>query len=95
MLGYAPEPAVRPDERGDVTRFQYLLVKHSGRTVAQGGQIILIAVVVLVFLPQLPRFEPPSSTAAALAFTGGLAIVILGRLLESWGELKSRPTPRR
>ena len=72
-----------------MTRFQYLLAKHTGKTVAQGGQILMIAVVVLVVLPQLPRFEAPSTTAAALAFTGGLTIVVLGRLVEIWGELKA------
>ncbi len=74
-----------------MTRFQYLLLKHTGRTVAQGGLIILIAVVALVVLPLLPRFPAPSSTAAALAFTGGLGVVILGRLLEAWGEIRADP----
>ena len=72
-----------------MTRFQYLLVKHTGRATAQSGNIILIGVVALVLLPQLPRFEAPSTEAATLAFMAALAIVVLGRVLEAWGELRS------
>ncbi len=83
-------PSRSPDGRNErVTRYRYLLVKHTGRAVAQSAQYIMIGVVVLVVLPQLPRFAPPETGAAALAFTGALGVVIVGRALEFWGEIRA------
>ena len=73
-----------------MTRFQYLLVKHSGRAVAQAGQYLMIGIVALVVIPQLPRFAPPDTNAVTLAFMGALGVVVLGRALELWGEIRSR-----
>lgn len=73
-----------------MTRYQYLLIKHTGKAVAQIGQVMLIGVVALRILPQLSRVDQPSTNTLMFAVLIAASFYVAGRWVQTMGELRAQ-----
>lgn len=70
-----------------MTKFKRALVRETGKTLVQGGWIVMALVVLATVLPQLPSFQTPPTLHLVIFFVIGLLLWIGGKVFDFWAEV--------